>query len=67
MSEAAEQTPATLQGYLAYLHNAEDQLRGEWHAARDAAGKLFILSPGCSVPNDTKDGELLRLVKVLGA
>ncbi len=45
----------------------EDQLRGEWHAARDAAGKLFILSPGCSVPNDTKDGELLRLVKVLGA
>ena len=45
----------------------EDQLDSQWRSARDAAGKLFILAPGCSVPNDTKDAELLRLVKVLGA
>jgi len=45
----------------------EDQLHGQWQAAREAAGSLFILAPGCSVPNDTKDGELSRLVKVLGA
>jgi uroporphyrinogen decarboxylase len=34
--------------------------------AREAAGKRFILSPGCSVPNDTTDEELLRLNRALG-
>ncbi len=36
-------------------------------AAQQAAGAKFILAPGCSVPNDTADEELLRLVNVLGA
>jgi hypothetical protein len=35
-------------------------------AAREAAGKRFILAPGCSVPNDTTDQELLRLNRALG-
>ncbi|HET8550763.1 MAG TPA: uroporphyrinogen decarboxylase family protein [Bryobacteraceae bacterium] len=35
-------------------------------AAREAAGKRFILAPGCSVPNDTTDEELLRLNRALG-
>lgn len=43
------------------------QLQEQWHAAREAAGKRFILTPGCSVPDDTTDEELLRLVNVLGA
>ena len=30
--------------------------------ARKAAGTKFILAGGCSVPNDTTDAELIRLV-----
>ena len=33
---------------------------------REAAGKRLILAPGCSVPNDTTDEELLRLNRSLG-
>jgi uroporphyrinogen decarboxylase len=33
--------------------------------AREAAGSRFILAPGCSVPNDTSDEELLRLNRSL--
>jgi uroporphyrinogen decarboxylase len=36
-------------------------------AARSAAGNRFILTPGCSVPNDTTDEEMLRLPKALKA
>ena len=46
---------------------SEAQLKQQWQAAQSAAGKRFLLAPGCSVPNDTTDAELLRLVKVLGA
>lgn len=46
---------------------SEDQLRQQWEAARTAAGKKFILTPGCSVPNDSTGDELMRLVKVLRA
>jgi len=43
------------------------QLQEQWQAAQNAAGKRFILTPGCSVPDDTTDQELLRLVNLLGA
>jgi uroporphyrinogen decarboxylase len=46
---------------------SEGDLRKQWEAAREAAGKKFILTPGCSVPNDCTDEELMRLVKVIGA
>ena len=46
---------------------SEADLRKQWEAARAAAGKKFILTPGCSVPNDSTDEELMRLVKVTGA
>lgn len=46
---------------------SEDDLRRQWREAQQAAGAKFILAPGCSVPNDTRDEELLRLVRVLGA
>jgi len=45
----------------------EAGLRKQWETARADAGKKFILTPGCSVPNDTTDDELMRLVKVAGA
>ncbi|HXG33592.1 MAG TPA: uroporphyrinogen decarboxylase family protein [Bryobacteraceae bacterium] len=44
----------------------ETQLREQWRAAAQAAGPRFILAPGCSVPNDTTDEELMRLVRLLG-
>ncbi len=45
----------------------EKDLRQQWQSAQAAAGRRFILTPGCSVPNETTDGELFRLVNVLGA
>lgn len=45
----------------------ETELRQQWHAAQKAAGKKFILTPGCSVPDESTDEELERLPKVLGA
>ena len=45
---------------------AED-LRSQWQSAEKAAGRHFILTPGCSVPNDSTDEELSRLVHVLKA
>jgi len=46
---------------------SEADLRTQWESARAAAGKKFILTPGCSVPNDSTDEESMRLVKVTGA
>lgn len=44
---------------------SEAQLRDQWRSAQEAAGKRFILAPGCSVPNETTEEELMRLVRVL--
>src|SRR5713226_2225954 len=41
-------------------------LKRQWGEAAKAAGKKFILTPGCSVPNDSSDEELSRLPKILG-
>jgi uroporphyrinogen-III decarboxylase len=46
---------------------SEAELKSQWQGAQKDAGRRFILAPGCSVPNDTTDEELLRLVAVLGA
>ena len=43
------------------------QLKEQWRVAQQAAGKKFFLAPGCSVPNETTDRELMNLVRVLGA
>jgi uroporphyrinogen decarboxylase len=42
-------------------------LKREWLTAKDAANRRFILTPGCSVPNDSTDEELSRLPRLLGA
>ncbi|HUQ95859.1 MAG TPA: uroporphyrinogen decarboxylase family protein [Bryobacteraceae bacterium] len=31
------------------------------------AGKKYIVAPGCSIPNDTKDEEILRFAQMIGA
>jgi hypothetical protein len=46
---------------------SKSDLRQQWQAAQQAAGKRFILAPGCSAPNESTDQELQRLVEVLGA
>jgi len=43
-----------------------EEMTKQWQAAQQAAGKRFLLAPGCSVPNDTTDEELNRLVHALG-
>ncbi len=45
----------------------EQELKSEWFRAQQQAGTRFILTPGCSVPNDSTDAELNRLVAILGA
>jgi uroporphyrinogen-III decarboxylase len=45
----------------------EKELKAEWLRAQEQAGTRFILAPGCSVPNDSTDAELNRLVTVLRA
>ena len=44
-----------------------EALRSQYEIARKEAGKRFILAPGCSVPNDSTDAELLRVPRILGA
>jgi uroporphyrinogen decarboxylase len=46
---------------------SEATVRSQYENARKEAGQRFILAPGCSVPNDSADAELLRVPHILGA
>jgi uroporphyrinogen decarboxylase len=50
-----------------YRKLSELDLKRQYASAKSAAGKKFILTPGCSVPNDSTAEELSRLPKLLGA
>ena len=50
-----------------YRQLSTNDLRSQWQSAQQAAGKRFILTPGCSVPNDSTDAELLRLTRLVAA
>jgi len=50
-----------------YRKLTPEELRREWQSAAQAAGKKYILTPGCSVPNDSAAEELARLPKIVGA
>jgi uroporphyrinogen-III decarboxylase len=50
-----------------YRTLSSETLRAQYESARREAGKHFLLAPGCSVPNDSADAELLRLPQLLGA
>jgi uroporphyrinogen decarboxylase len=50
-----------------YRTLSEAEIARQWHAAAEAAGKKYILSPGCSVPDQSTDEELVRLARVVGA
>jgi uroporphyrinogen decarboxylase len=61
------QTIATGIDEVKYKDLSPAQIREQWQSASSAAGSKFILTPGCSVPNDSTDEELLRLPQVVGA
>jgi uroporphyrinogen decarboxylase len=46
-----------------YRKLSQADIRAQWQAA----GKKFVLTPGCSVPNDSSTAELALLPKTLGA
>jgi uroporphyrinogen decarboxylase len=48
-----------------YRKLSATELRDQWKSAESAAGRRFILTPGCSVPNDSADEELNRLPALL--
>ena len=50
-----------------YRKLTPEEMRRQWQAAAKAAGRKYILTPGCSVPNDSTPEELSRLPKLLGA
>jgi uroporphyrinogen decarboxylase len=50
-----------------YRKLSAEEIRRQWNAAQEAAGKRFLLAPGCSVPNDSTPAELSRLPGVVGA
>ncbi|MGI8988859.1 MAG: uroporphyrinogen decarboxylase family protein [Bryobacteraceae bacterium] len=43
------------------------ELEKQAETARIGAGKRFLLTPGCSIPNDTNEEEAMRLVKAAQA
>ncbi|MBI4877534.1 MAG: hypothetical protein HY822_23130 [Acidobacteria bacterium] len=70
MAEARKQFKGVLAGGIDELKfRALDTatLTAQWKAARAAVGPLHIVTPGCSVPDDTTDAELLRLRAAVGA
>jgi uroporphyrinogen decarboxylase len=44
---------------------SEADMHKQWDVASEGAGKRFILTPGCSVPNESTNEELMRLVRVV--
>ncbi|HYL78447.1 MAG TPA: uroporphyrinogen decarboxylase family protein [Bryobacteraceae bacterium] len=50
-----------------YRKLSRQDLKRQWIEAKNGAGAKFILTPGCSVPNETTDEELSVLPKMFGA
>ena len=70
IADLRRQFPGVIIGGIDEVHYRDlkpEAIKEQWHAASQAAGRKFILTPGCSVPNDSKPDELLRLPQVLGA
>ncbi len=71
ISEMRRQFPrSVMMGGIDEVHYRDltiDQIRAQWHEASRQAGSRFILTPGCSVPNDSSAAELARMAEVVGA
>ncbi|MGD0225020.1 MAG: uroporphyrinogen decarboxylase family protein [Terriglobia bacterium] len=69
MSNVRQKYSGVLMGGLdevCFRSLSAETLRSQYESARKEAGKRFILAPGCSVPNDSTDAELLRVPQFLG-
>jgi uroporphyrinogen-III decarboxylase len=70
IAEVRKQFPLVIAGGIDEVHYrtlTPDEMRAQWKAAASAAGRKFILTPGCSVPNDSTAEDLARLPKLIGA
>lgn len=70
IAEVRKMYPAVIAGGIDevdYRKLSSAQLKEQWEAAAKASGSKYILTPGCSVPNDSKPDELKRLPDVLMA
>lgn len=70
IAEVRRACPGTIIGGLDEVRFREigrPELKRQWQEAAKAAGAKFILAPGCSVPNETTDQELLRVTAMVGA
>lgn len=70
MSEARAKFSGVLMGGLDevnYRALSQSDLKRQWTLAQQQVGRGFILTPGCSVPNESTDSELARLPDLLGA
>ncbi|MEO8027695.1 MAG: uroporphyrinogen decarboxylase family protein [Bryobacteraceae bacterium] len=68
MTDARAKFSAVLMGGIDevnYRKLDKATLKSQWASARKAVGPKFILAPGCSVPNDSTDAEMLRLTEVV--
>jgi uroporphyrinogen-III decarboxylase len=50
-----------------YRKLTKGEIQAQWQEASRYAGKRFILTPGCSVPNDSSPEELARMAEAIGA
>jgi uroporphyrinogen-III decarboxylase len=71
ISEMRQQFPrAVIMGGIDevnYRKLTTEEIRSEWQQASRQAGSKFILTPGCSVPNDSSPAELARMAEAVGA
>lgn len=71
MSEMRQQFPRTVMmggiDEVNYRKLTTGEIQAEWREASHQAGRKFILTPGCSVPNDSSPPELARMAEAVRA
>jgi hypothetical protein len=43
-----------------------EEIHKQWTLAREQAGRKYIITPGCSVPDASTDAELARMPHAVG-
>ncbi len=70
LADVRRRFPGVLMGgvdEIEFRKLTEEQMRSQSQAAAQSAGRKYILAPGCSVPDETPDDEMLRFVRAAGA
>lgn len=70
LKQARQSYAGVLMGGLDERHYRQlttAELKQQWQQAQQQAGHRFILAPGCSVPDQSRDEELRQLPQLLGA